>query len=35
MPLTQKVLLRAGIDYDRRRATYTRKGASLGIQVRF
>jgi YaiO family outer membrane protein len=35
VPLTQKVSLRAGVDYDRRRETYKRKGASLGIQVRF
>lgn len=35
IPLMQKVSLRAGVDYDRRRATYTRKGASMGIQVRF
>ena len=35
VPLTQKASVRAGVDYDRRRETYTRKGASLGIQVRF
>ena len=35
LPVTQKMSLRAGVDYDRRRDTYTRKGASLGIQVRF
>lgn len=35
MPVAQKVSLRAGIDYDRRRQTYKRMGASLGVQVRF
>lgn len=35
LPLAQHVLLRAGVDYDRRSASYRRKGASLGLQVRF
>lgn len=35
IPLTQNTSLRAGVDYDRRSATYTRKGASMSIQVRF
>ena len=35
VPLSEKVTLRAGLDYDRRRATYRRKGASLGVQFRF
>lgn len=35
VPLTERISLRAGLDYDRRRATYTRKGGSLGLQIGF
>lgn len=35
VPLAERVTLRAGLDYDRRRATYTRKGGSLGLQIGF
>ena len=35
MPIADKVSLRAGVDYDRRRATYRRTGGTLGLQVRF
>ncbi|HKY82939.1 MAG TPA: YaiO family outer membrane beta-barrel protein [Sphingobium sp.] len=35
VPVSGRITLRAGLDYDRRRATYTRKGASLGLQFRF
>lgn len=35
MPVAQRVSIRAGFDHDRRRATYKRTGASLGVQVRF
>lgn len=34
-PLSTRVTLRAGVDYERRRASYTRKGASLGLQFKF
>jgi len=34
-PLSGRVTLRAGVDYERRRASYTRKGASLALQLRF
>ena len=34
-PLSARVTLRAGVDYERRRASYTRKGASLGLQLKF
>ncbi|NML90685.1 YaiO family outer membrane beta-barrel protein [Sphingobium sp. TB-6] len=35
VPLAERITLRAGLDYDRRRATYTRKGGSLGLQIGF
>ena len=35
VPVSEKVTLRAGLDYDRRRTSYTRKGASIGVQFRF
>ncbi|HKT77702.1 MAG TPA: YaiO family outer membrane beta-barrel protein [Sphingobium sp.] len=35
VPISSHVLLRAGLDYDRRSTSYRRKGASLGLQVRF
>ncbi|KEQ51378.1 YaiO family outer membrane beta-barrel protein [Sphingobium chlorophenolicum] len=35
VPLAERITLRAGLDYDRRRATYTRKGGSVGIRIGF
>lgn len=35
VPLAERITLRAGLDYDRRRATYTRKGGSIGLQFGF
>nr|WP_255326618.1 YaiO family outer membrane beta-barrel protein [Sphingobium sp. EM0848] len=35
LPLTERIHLRAGLDYERRRATYTRKGGSVGLQIGF
>lgn len=35
VPLTDRISLRAGLDYDRRRASYTRKGGSVGLQFGF
>lgn len=35
VPIADKVSLLAGVDYDRRRATYRRTGGTLGLQVRF
>lgn len=35
MPIAERLTLRAGLDYTRRRSSYTRKGASLGLQLRF
>jgi YaiO family outer membrane protein len=34
-PVSARVTLRAGVDYERRRTSYTRKGASLGLQFKF
>lgn len=35
LPVSPRVTLRVGTDYERRRASYTRKGASLGLQLKF
>lgn len=35
LPLSDRLTLRAGLDYEQRRSSYTRKGASLGLQLRF
>nr|WP_245405830.1 YaiO family outer membrane beta-barrel protein [Sphingobium sp. Sx8-8] len=35
LPLTDRLRLRAGLDYDRRQASYTRKGGSIGLQFGF
>lgn len=35
VPLAHRITLRAGLDYDRRRTSYTRKGGSVGLQFGF
>ncbi|KKW92055.1 hypothetical protein YP76_13395 [Sphingobium chungbukense] len=35
VPIAERITLRAGLDYDRRRSTYTRKGGSVGLQFGF